>query len=57
MIPPVMCLVLRSKRQTLEIISRINSSPTEKNKMKLRVQYGVVASRNPLLELPLDLHR
>lgn len=48
---------LRSKEQTQNFISKINSKRTAKEKSELKTKYGVNTNANPLLTLPIDLHR
>ncbi len=48
---------LRSKEQTLKFIDEIASKRTEKEKSRLRTKYGINTAANPLLQLPIDLHR
>ena len=47
----------RSKIQTMRAIEEIKSKKTEKGRTEKRVLYGVNTSTNPLLSLPIDLHR
>ena len=48
---------VRSKRYTLEQIAAISSQHTIRDKTALKTQFGVQDSPNPLLQLPIDLHR
>lgn len=48
---------LRSKEQTLKFMQEIASQRTEKAKSQLKTKYGVSIDANPLLQLPIDLHR
>lgn len=47
----------RSREQTLQFIQRMNAMTTEKAKALYKVQCGINTSVNPLLKLPVDLHR
>ena len=47
----------RSKQQTLAQIGEIRSKRTEKERSILKTRYGIKDSPNPLLELPMDLHK
>ena len=47
----------RSKQETLQMISRIRSLPTVRQKMQLKTRCGLRDTPNSLLELSVDLHR
>lgn len=48
---------LRSKRQTLNLMNQICSKSTQCEKSTMKTQFGIRDSPNPLLQLPIDLHR
>lgn len=42
---------------TLEARKEVDSKLTEKEKSQCRTQYGITTDPNPLLDLPIDLHK
>ena len=43
--------------QTLVCITEINLQQTEKEKSQLKKKHDITTVVNPLLDLPIDLHR
>lgn len=47
----------RTLISSLQHIEEIKSKPTEQEKARLRTEYGIKETYNPLLTIPADLYR
>ena len=54
---PTRIATLRDKETCLSQMEEIKSKPSENAKAKLRAEYGVKETNNPLFSLSVDLYR